>query len=69
MLSTTNDTNESKNSLASGRILNFLNNSIKEAVLLLPAIIPMISLLDVKNFLAVCCISHDGTKISKAAFE
>jgi hypothetical protein len=42
MLSTTNDSNESKNSLASGRILNFLNNSLHEALLLVPAIILMI---------------------------
>jgi hypothetical protein len=41
-LSTTNDNNESKNSLSSGRILNFLNNSLHEALLLVPAIIPMI---------------------------
>jgi hypothetical protein len=42
MLSTTNDDNESKHSLTSGRILNFLNNSLHEALLLVPAIILMI---------------------------
>jgi hypothetical protein len=43
MLSTTDDNNESKNSLASGRILNFLNKSLHEALLLVPAIILMFS--------------------------
>jgi hypothetical protein len=37
MLSTTNDNNESKKLLASGRIFNFLNNSVHEALLLVPA--------------------------------
>jgi hypothetical protein len=34
ILSTTNYNNRSKNSLASGRILNLLNSSLKEAFLL-----------------------------------
>jgi hypothetical protein len=42
LLSTTNDNSESKNSLASGRILNFLNSFLHEALLLVPAIILMI---------------------------
>jgi hypothetical protein len=42
MLSTTDDDNESKNLLANGRILNFLSNSLHEALLLVPAIILMI---------------------------
>jgi hypothetical protein len=42
MLSTTNDDNESKNSLAGRRILNFLNNYLQEALFLVPAIILMI---------------------------
>jgi hypothetical protein len=42
MLSTFNDNNESKNSLASGRILNMLNNFLQQALLLVPAIILMI---------------------------
>jgi hypothetical protein len=50
-----NDTNESKNSLSSLGILNFLNNSLKEALLLVAAIILMI-IFYVKYFLAVWCI-------------
>jgi hypothetical protein len=42
MLSATYDSNESKNSLASGRILNFSNNSLQEALDLAAAIIVMI---------------------------
>jgi hypothetical protein len=42
MLSTTNDNNESKNLLAGGRTLNFLNNSLQKAVFLMNAIILMI---------------------------
>jgi hypothetical protein len=42
MLSITNNNNESKNSLASGRMLNFLKNSLQEALLLPPDIILMI---------------------------
>jgi hypothetical protein len=38
----TNDSNESKNSLASGRILNYLNNSLQEDLLLVAAIILLI---------------------------
>jgi hypothetical protein len=34
--------NESKNLLVSGRIFNFLNNYLQEALLLVPAIILMI---------------------------
>jgi hypothetical protein len=39
VLSTIYDSSESKNLLASGRILNFLNNNVQEALLSLPAII------------------------------
>jgi hypothetical protein len=42
MLSTTNDDNVGMNLLASGRILNFLNSSPHEALLLVPAVILMI---------------------------
>jgi hypothetical protein len=41
MLSTTNE-NESNSSLASGKILNFLNNSLQKDHLLVTAIILMI---------------------------
>jgi hypothetical protein len=37
-----NEDNECKNLLASGQILNFLNNSFQEALLLVLAIILMI---------------------------
>jgi hypothetical protein len=37
-----NENGESKNSLAGGKILNFLNNSLQQAVLLAAAIILMI---------------------------
>jgi len=50
MLSTTNDDNESKYSLANGRILNFLNNSLQEALLLVPDIVLTISF-SLNNFL------------------
>jgi hypothetical protein len=42
MLSTTKDSNESGNSLTGGSILNFLNISLQDTVLLTPAIILMI---------------------------
>jgi hypothetical protein len=41
-VATTNGNNENKNSLASGRILNFLNSFLQEALLLAPAIILII---------------------------
>jgi hypothetical protein len=44
MLSTMNDNNESKNSLVSGRILNVLNYSLQQALVLVPAIMLMILL-------------------------
>jgi hypothetical protein len=49
-----NDNNESKNSLARGRILNFLNNSLHEALLLVPAIIPMIFFWMQNSFFCYC---------------
>jgi hypothetical protein len=51
-LSTVNDNYENKNLLAGGKILNFLDNSLQEAFLLVPAIILMT--LAVKYFFAVC---------------
>jgi hypothetical protein len=39
-----NDSNDSKNSLDSERILNFLNHSLQDALLLVAAIILMIFL-------------------------
>jgi hypothetical protein len=70
MLSTTNE-NESNSSLASGKILNFLNNSLQEDHLLVTAIILMILfwmyiiLLSAefppKNY----TIWHDGVEVSK----
>jgi hypothetical protein len=41
MLSTTNNNNGRKNLLASGRI-DFLNNFLREMLLVMPAVIPMI---------------------------
>jgi hypothetical protein len=54
MLSTTNDGNESRNSLESGRILNVLSNFLQETLLLGAAIIRMIIFWDVKYFFTVC---------------
>jgi hypothetical protein len=39
MFSTTDNNNEGQNSLATGGMLNFLNGSVRETVLLMPAII------------------------------
>jgi hypothetical protein len=39
MLSTIKDSNENRNSLARGSILNFLNSSLQDTLLLTPAII------------------------------
>jgi hypothetical protein len=65
-----NYSNESRNSLASERILNCLNNSWQEALQLVAAIILTV-FLDVKYFSAVYLspknysIWHDGMKVSK----
>jgi uncharacterized membrane protein len=42
MLSTTKDSNESRNSLARGSILNFLNSFLQDTLILTPAIVLMI---------------------------
>jgi hypothetical protein len=54
MLSTTNDSNENRYSLESGRILNVLSNFLQETLLLAAAIIRMIIFWDVKYFFTVC---------------
>jgi hypothetical protein len=55
--------NESKNLLASGRILNFINNTLQEALLLAGAIILMILFFGCVLSVAVCSISAPNYSI------
>jgi hypothetical protein len=70
MLSTMKDSNESRNSLARGSILNFLNSSLQDTLVLTPAIILMIFFWMINTLLLSVefpqkIIPHDRMEIGK----